>query len=163
MYTVCGSVKLVLGIFSSFWAIGQQSKIYCVYDNRNRKRVGNAAVRSCVQFVYLFEYKTVKMSSGALFGGTSGRSQSKNLVEFRAGKMTMKGRTVYPDKRKGTVYVYQSDDSLMHFCWRERSKSTAEDVHSRLRLTYFVFETSTLLNVFNYLNLYYFADCDVGC
>lgn len=67
------------------------------------------------------------MSSGALFGGTSGRSQSKNLVEFRAGKMTMKGRTVSPDKRKGTVYIYQSDDSLMHFCWRERSKSTAED------------------------------------
>jgi len=68
------------------------------------------------------------MSSGALFGGTSGRSQSKNLVEFRAGKMTMRGRTVYPDKRKGTLYIYQSDDSLMHFCWRERSKSTAEDV-----------------------------------
>lgn len=67
------------------------------------------------------------MSSGALFGGTTGRSQSKNLVEFRAGKMTMKGRTVHPDKRKGTVYIYQSDDSLMHFCWRERSKSTAED------------------------------------
>jgi len=67
------------------------------------------------------------MASGALFGGPSGRSQSKNLVEFRAGKMTLKGRMVYPDKRKGTVYVYQSDDSLMHFCWRERSKSTAED------------------------------------
>jgi len=75
------------------------------------------------------------MSSGALFGGTSGRSQSKNLVEFRAGKMTMKGRTVTPDKRKGTVYIYQSDDSLMHFCWRERSKSTAEDVISHLCLT----------------------------
>jgi len=72
------------------------------------------------------------MSSGALFGGTSGRSQSKNLVEFRAGKMTMKGRTVSPDKRKGTVYIYQSDDSLMHFCWRERSKSTAEDVIFRI-------------------------------
>jgi len=77
------------------------------------------------------------MSSGALFGGTTGRSQSKNLVEFRAGKMTMKGRTVYPDKRKGTVYIYQSDDSLMHFCWRERSKSTAEDVNFHLCLIRF--------------------------
>lgn len=67
------------------------------------------------------------MASGALFGSTTGRSQSKNLVEFRAGKMTLKGRTVLPDKRKGMVYVYQSEDSLMHFCWRERSKNTAED------------------------------------
>jgi len=86
--------------------------------------------RNCLRFIY-FAYKKNRkdMSSGALFGGTSGRSQSKNLVEFRAGKMTMKGRTVYPDKRKGTVYIYQSDDSLMHFCWRERSKSMAEDVN----------------------------------
>jgi hypothetical protein len=67
------------------------------------------------------------MSSRALFGGTSGRAQSKNLIEFRAGKMTLKGRMVHPDKRKGMVYVYQSDDSLMHFCWRERSKNTPED------------------------------------
>lgn len=71
-----------------------------------------------------------KMASGALFGSSAGaRSQSKNLVEFRAGKMYMKGKMVHPDKRKGTIYVYQSDgDSLMHFCWKERSKSTADDV-----------------------------------
>lgn len=68
------------------------------------------------------------MSSGALFGNTSGRSQSKNLVEFRAGKMYMKGKMVHPDKRKGLVYVYQSDDSLMHFCWKDRTKGTVEDV-----------------------------------
>jgi Proteasome complex subunit Rpn13 ubiquitin receptor len=69
-----------------------------------------------------------KMASGALFGNTGGRSQSKHLLEFRAGKMALKGKMVYPDKRKGMVYIYQSDDSLMHFCWRERSKNTAEDV-----------------------------------
>lgn len=67
------------------------------------------------------------MSTGALFGNVGGRAQSKNLVEFRAGKMTMKGRMVHADKRKGMVYIYQSEDSLMHFCWRERSKNTAED------------------------------------
>ncbi|CAG0897404.1 unnamed protein product [Darwinula stevensoni] len=61
-----------------------------------------------------------------LFGGV-GRSQSKNLVEFRAGKMFMKGNTVHPDKRKGTVYVYQSDDTLMHFCWKDRSSGSVED------------------------------------
>lgn len=28
---------------------------------------------------------------------------------------------VYPDKRKGLLYVYQSEDSLMHFCWQDRT------------------------------------------
>lgn len=67
------------------------------------------------------------MASGALFGNASGRSQSKNLVEFRAGKMFMKGKMVHPDKRKGLVYVYQSDDSLMHFCWKDRTSGSVED------------------------------------
>ncbi|KAI0227864.1 Proteasomal ubiquitin receptor ADRM1 [Lamellibrachia satsuma] len=68
------------------------------------------------------------MALGALFGGASNaRQQSKNLVEFRAGKMHMKGNMVHPDKRKGQVYVYQSDDSLMHFCWKDRTKGTIED------------------------------------
>lgn len=34
---------------------------------------------------------------------------------------------VHPDKRKGQVYIYQSDDSLMHFCWKDRSKGNVED------------------------------------
>lgn len=67
------------------------------------------------------------MASGALFGNASGRSQSKNLVEFRAGKMYMKGKMVHPDKRKGLVYVYQSEDSLMHFCWKDRTSGNVED------------------------------------
>lgn len=64
--------------------------------------------------------------ASALFGG-SGRSRSKNLVEFKAGKMTLKGKMVHPDKRKGLVYVYQSDDSLMHFCWKDRTSGVVED------------------------------------
>lgn len=64
----------------------------------------------------------------ALFGNSSSRSQSKNLVEFKAGKMYLKGTLVHPDKRKGMVYVYQSDDSLMHFCWKDRQTGNVEDV-----------------------------------
>lgn len=64
---------------------------------------------------------------GALFGSSGARSQSKNLVECKAGKMTLKGKMVHPDKRKGLLYVYQSDDSLMHFCWKDRQAGTVED------------------------------------
>lgn len=68
------------------------------------------------------------MSGGALFGNNASRSTPKNLVEFKAGKMTMKGKMVYPDIRKGQLYVYQSDDSLMHFCWKDRVSGYVEDV-----------------------------------
>jgi len=61
-----------------------------------------------------------------LFGNQS-RSQSKNLVEFRAGKMNMTGSTVSPDKRKGLIYVHQAEDSLMHFCWKDRGSGVVED------------------------------------
>jgi len=64
----------------------------------------------------------------ALFGNTASRSQSKNLVEFKAGKMSMRGKMVYPDKRKGLLYIHQSDDSLIHFCWKDRSSGVVEDV-----------------------------------
>ncbi|XP_039297053.1 proteasomal ubiquitin receptor ADRM1 homolog [Nilaparvata lugens] len=66
-------------------------------------------------------------TGGALFGSSSSRSQNKNLVEFKAGKMTMKGKMVHPDKRKGLLYVNQSEDSLMHFCWKDRQTGTVED------------------------------------
>ncbi|XP_077454638.1 proteasomal ubiquitin receptor ADRM1 [Stigmatopora argus] len=70
------------------------------------------------------------MASGALFpsmvSGSRG-SSSKYLVEFRAGKMTMKGSTVTPDKRKGQVYIQQTDDSLIHFCWKDRTTGNVDD------------------------------------
>ena len=69
------------------------------------------------------------MASGALFSSqSSSRSPSKNLVEFKAGKMEMKGTLVSPDTRKGLVYIYQSEDELMHFCWMERKNGKVEDV-----------------------------------
>jgi len=66
-------------------------------------------------------------TGGALFGNASARSSSKYLVEFRAGKMFMKGKIVHPDKRKGMLYVHQSEDSLMHFCWKDRTTGVVED------------------------------------
>ena len=63
----------------------------------------------------------------SLFGNAA-QSRTKSLIEFKAGKMTLKGKMVHPDKRKGLVYVYQSDDSLMHFCWKDRSTGIVEDV-----------------------------------
>ncbi|XP_012681599.1 proteasomal ubiquitin receptor ADRM1 isoform X2 [Clupea harengus] len=70
------------------------------------------------------------MSSGALFPSLSSGSRSsssKYLVEFRAGKMSLKASTVTPDKRKGMVYVQQTDDSLIHFCWKDRTSGNVED------------------------------------
>ncbi|XP_077990216.1 proteasomal ubiquitin receptor ADRM1-like [Glandiceps talaboti] len=69
------------------------------------------------------------MASGALFGSAASgsRSGSKNLVEFRAGKMHLKGTTVTPDKRKGLVYVRQTEDSLVHFCWKDRTTGSVEE------------------------------------
>jgi len=66
---------------------------------------------------------------GPLFGNAAARSTSKSLVEFRAGKMTLNASTkmVSPDKRKGLVSVYQSDDHLMHLTWKDRTTGTLED------------------------------------
>ncbi|KAK4884350.1 hypothetical protein RN001_000621 [Aquatica leii] len=70
-------------------------------------------------------------SSGALFGtaasGPGSTGGIKHLIEMRAGKMNQKGRMVYPDKRKGLLYLYQSEDSLMHFCWQDRTTGIVED------------------------------------
>lgn len=68
--------------------------------------------------------------SGPIFGtstqlGSSGGN--RHLVEFRAGRMNMAGKMVHPDARKGLVYLYQSDDQLVHFCWKDRSTGNVED------------------------------------
>lgn len=76
----------------------------------------------------LFSIRLIKnCKMGPLFRELGSDSSSNNLVEFRAGKMHLRGTTVTADKRKGLVYVHQSDDSLMHFCWKDRTSGVVED------------------------------------
>lgn len=49
--------------------------------------------------------------------------------------MSLKGTTVTPDKRKGLVYVQQTDDSLIHFCWKDRTSGNVEDVSVSARIS----------------------------
>lgn len=41
--------------------------------------------------------------------------------------MNMVNKMVHPDNRKGLVYVYQAEDGLIHFCWKDRTTGTVED------------------------------------
>lgn len=78
------------------------------------------------------------MASGALFSNNAVRGASKNLVELKAGRMNMKGKMVYPDTRKGLLYVYQSDDSLMHFGWKDRTSGQVEDVRNNYHFLFLI-------------------------
>lgn len=63
----------------------------------------------------------------SLFGSSGSQPRSKHLLEFKAGKMTLQGKLVKPDKRKGCIYIYQGDDSIMHFCWKDRTNGAVEE------------------------------------
>lgn len=61
-------------------------------------------------------------------GGQSSSQASQYLVSFKAGKMVRNGSLVSPIKdRKGLVYLQQSDDQLMHFCWKDRTTGQVEE------------------------------------
>ena len=52
--------------------------------------------------------------------------------------MHLRGKTVHPDKRRGQVYLYQTDDSLMHFCWKDRSAGSVEEVRILFYFSLFI-------------------------
>ena len=61
----------------------------------------------------------------ALFQSNSGSgSGSKNIVEFKCGKMNLAGTTVTADERKGLLYIYRDD--CTHFCWKDRTSGKTE-------------------------------------
>ncbi|CAH8676512.1 unnamed protein product [Schistosoma rodhaini] len=68
------------------------------------------------------------MSSRTALFGRPQQSQTRHLLQFKAGKMTIgDDNWVHADPRKGWVYVYQSGDGKLHFCWIDRKTFLVED------------------------------------
>ncbi|VDN29114.1 unnamed protein product [Dibothriocephalus latus] len=66
--------------------------------------------------------------TAALFDRPVPTQQPRHLLQFKAGKMTMKDdHWVHPDPRKGCAYLYQSSDSKVHFCWFDRRTGLVEE------------------------------------
>lgn len=72
-----------------------------------------------------FRFQMSPIFGNSSLGGTS--NGNRHLVEFRAGRMNMVGKMVHPDQRKGLVYVYQAEDALVHFCWKDVTTGNVED------------------------------------
>jgi len=54
-------------------------------------------------------------------------SRNKPLVEFRAGRMRQRGKTVSPITNKGLIQIVQGqDDGLVHFVWKDRTTGQTE-------------------------------------
>lgn len=70
-------------------------------------------------------FSTSRSSQGGSSGG--------NLVEFKAGRSFLQPaaapnkKKVVADKTKGQVFIKQSSDQLMHFCWKNRETGAVVD------------------------------------
>ncbi|GAB4854064.1 regulatory particle non-ATPase [Ancistrocladus abbreviatus] len=49
------------------------------------------------------------------------------MLEFRAGKMSLEGKRVIPDTRKGLVRITRGEEGLVHFQWLDRVQNVIED------------------------------------
>ncbi|KAL4002819.1 Proteasome complex subunit Rpn13 ubiquitin receptor family protein [Acanthocheilonema viteae] len=63
----------------------------------------------------------------------SNQANNGYLVEFKAGRSNLQAgstvdrRKVVADKTKGLVFIKQSSDQLMHFCWKNRETGAVVD------------------------------------
>lgn len=48
------------------------------------------------------------------------------MLEFRAGKMSLQGKRVVPDTRKGLIRIGRGEEGLIHFQWIDRTQNVAE-------------------------------------
>ncbi|XP_022753470.1 26S proteasome regulatory subunit RPN13 isoform X4 [Durio zibethinus] len=65
-----------------------------------------------------------------LMGSSSAEAfpaMQETLLEFRAGKMLLEGKTVVPDTRKGLVRIARGEEGLVHFQWLDRTQNVVED------------------------------------
>lgn len=69
--------------------------------------------------------ESVKMAAALFSSGAGGRAEQK-LVEFRAGRMELKDRTVSADKRKGLLFMEHSPEGYLAFKWKDRSTGKVE-------------------------------------
>ena len=76
--------------------------------------------------------------------------------------MVMKGKMVHPDKRKGQVYIYQSDDTLMHFCWKDRTTGNVEEVSNKNSNIPTELELFEACRYAKYLPIYVLLERDIG-
>jgi hypothetical protein len=56
------------------------------------------------------------------------------MLAFKAGRALRRGGTnfVDPSPEKGAIILYQGDDDLMHFIWKNRTTNAVEEVKTHL-------------------------------
>lgn len=68
-----------------------------------------------------------------MFSNVRNNFSQDNLVEFKAGRCKLEPgsgsskRIVVAEKEKGLVFIKQSNDNLMHFCWKNRESGALVD------------------------------------
>ena len=73
-----------------------------------------------------------------MFSNVRSSSSKGNIVEFKAGRCKLEPgsgttkRNVVAEREKGVVFIRQSSDQLMHFCWKNRESGALVDVSSSL-------------------------------